>query len=58
MDIKAECETCGKKWYSRNAHGVAANHAKKTGHKVWVEKTYGWYYNKDQPSTEEGIKDK
>lgn len=39
MRCKATCETCGIGWTSRNSIGLAAQHAKKYGHKVVVEVT-------------------
>ena len=43
--IIAECFTCGKKWETRNAHGVAARHAYATGHHTAVEVIYSYSYN-------------
>lgn len=45
---KAGCFVChGDKarWTARNAQGVAAQHAQKTGHEVWVETTTYIRYN-------------
>ncbi len=41
----AECQTCGKDWSGRNAHGVGARHAQLTGHHVQVEMGYAYTYN-------------
>lgn len=35
--VNAQCETCGKSWYTKNAQGVGAKHARKYGHNVVVE---------------------
>ncbi len=47
IHIHVECETCGKVWESKNAHGVGARHAKLTGHTVFVEKCYAHIYNNE-----------
>lgn len=41
-DVRAECSNCGKIWETKNAQGVAAIHAKATGHEVIVEITIGY----------------
>ena len=47
---RAYCVQCGgtdyPKWDGRNAHGVAARHAKATGHEVIVEIYMNVKYNK------------
>jgi len=35
--VQANCETCGKYWEGLNAQAVAAIHARKYGHKVYVD---------------------
>lgn len=35
--VQANCETCGKSWEGLNAQGVAAIHARKYGHVVYVD---------------------
>lgn len=37
LDYDAECQTCGWRCLSRNAQGVAAQHARKHKHCVRVE---------------------
>ena len=36
-DVRAWCHECDKYWDSKNAQGVAQQHANKTGHEVIVE---------------------
>lgn len=43
--IVAECYDCGKVWQTRNAHGVAVQHARKYGHNTAVEVIYNYQYN-------------
>jgi hypothetical protein len=49
-DVRAYCFDCGgtdrPKWDGKNAHGVAARHAQKTGHEVHVEVYMNVVYNK------------
>jgi hypothetical protein len=33
----AYCETCGAEWRTKNAHGVAVQHARRHRHKVSIE---------------------
>ena len=35
--VIANCETCGKQWIGKNAQAVGAKHARKYGHKVYVD---------------------
>lgn len=35
--VHANCETCGKYWEGVNSQGVAAIHARKYKHKVFVD---------------------
>jgi len=35
--VQANCETCGKQWEGLNAQAVGAIHARKYGHKVFVD---------------------
>ena len=35
--VNANCDTCGKHWEGLNAQGVGAIHARKYGHKVFVD---------------------
>lgn len=42
VDANAWCTNCGKSWGKNNAFGLAAKHAKKTGHIVIVE--LGYHY--------------
>jgi len=35
--VFANCETCGKHWEGANSQGVAAIHARKYNHKVYVD---------------------
>lgn len=46
-DFIAECEGCDWKCYSRNALGVAAQHAKRHGHyvRVTIERTVIYDYS-------------
>lgn len=50
--IYAECFTCGKVWESRNAHGIAVQHARKYNHHVGVESTYCYAYNEPEPKAD------
>ena len=34
------CRDCEKEWYTRNAMGLAAQHAQRYGHQAWVETGY------------------
>ncbi len=43
--VVAECFTCGKVWETRNAHGIAARHAKLYGHHTAVEVVHHYSYN-------------
>jgi hypothetical protein len=43
--IMAKCFDCDKMWESANAHGVAAQHARKYGHHTSVEVTFVYHYN-------------
>lgn len=36
----AGCYDCGKEWGARNARGLAAQHAYRTGHTTWAEMGY------------------
>ena len=40
----AHCLTCGKKWYTPNAHGVGAKHARKYKHNVVTEIIFSYCY--------------
>jgi hypothetical protein len=48
-DVKAYCVDCSgtdyPKWQGNNAHGVAVQHARRTGHKVIVETYMHLTYN-------------
>lgn len=35
--VRANCEDCDKSWEGLNAQAVGAKHARKYGHKVFVE---------------------
>lgn len=48
----AECRTCGKQWFTRNAHAVGARHARATGHYVNGEIGLMFYYNRPPESNE------
>lgn len=41
-----ECRDCPKEWSSRNAVGLAAQHADKTGHHVVAEQLISMSWNK------------
>jgi hypothetical protein len=45
LGVSAECD-CGWTLESRNATGVAAQHAMRTGHTVRVEQTIGITFNR------------
>jgi len=49
--IAAECFDCGKRWNTRNAHGVAVQHHDKTGHMVWVDYEMSYIYDRRVPPT-------
>lgn len=44
--VTADCKTCGWNAQTRNALGLAAQHADRTGHEVHVEQTTIIIYNK------------
>ncbi len=50
VEYKADCLDCGAVWTSKNAHAVAVQHHRKTGHTVIVEKTSVWVYGKNPRS--------
>ena len=37
LTVHAWCDDCEKKWFSKNAQGVAAQHCDRYGHVVHVE---------------------
>ena len=43
--VTARCETCGKEWYSANAHGVGVQHAQYHGHRVIIEVMATYIYD-------------
>lgn len=47
LDANAQCRTCGWEATSRNAVGIAAQHAARTGHAVHAEQTIGITWNRD-----------
>ena len=36
------CRDCGKQFYTKNAFGIASQHAQRYGHQVWLE--LGYHY--------------
>lgn len=42
------CNDCGKEWATRNVVGLAAQHAKKTGHSTWAELGHTYIFNHDK----------
>lgn len=46
----AYCTTCGKTWENKNAHAVAARHARIHKHRVSVEKTIIYMYDHESSS--------
>jgi len=54
----AICSDCDKKWYSKNAMGVAANHYKNTGHEVYVEIVCAHYFGQKELKYNEAQKRK
>lgn len=53
-EIVAECVTCGEVWGTRNAHGLAVQHARKYGHRTIVDRTITYVYD----HTDKGVKKK
>ncbi len=45
VDARAGCEDCDWKCFTRNAHGVAAKHAKYHKHKTWVDIATSYTYD-------------
>lgn len=39
-----ECHGTDAHWHSRNVQALAAQHAKKYGHKTWCELGHSYYY--------------
>jgi len=48
--VSAICETCGKRWTTKNAQAVGAIHARKYGHRVVVEVVQYIIYEGDEVS--------
>lgn len=46
------CNECDKKWYARNAVGLAAQHHYKTGHHCIVEVTSGIFFGEPKEEDE------
>jgi hypothetical protein len=45
LGAQADCLSCGWSVHSRNAMGLGAQHAKRTGHEVMCEHTIGVTFN-------------
>lgn len=45
----ADCHDCGATWGSRNAVGLANQHARRTGHEVAAEQMISITYNRREP---------
>jgi hypothetical protein len=46
VSAKGECDRCTARWDAKNAHGLAVQHEKKTGHPVTVEVTQRYHYGR------------
>jgi len=42
--VEARCLDCDKHWGGKNGHGVGAQHAKRYGHKVYIDVTITYVY--------------
>ena len=47
--VHANCETCGKFWEGLNAQAVGAKHARKYGHRVYVDVYQVIIYEGEKP---------
>lgn len=44
LGANGHCATCGAEWDGRNAVGLAAQHAYRTGHSVYAEQIIGTHW--------------
>lgn len=53
VSAKGECGRCAKRWDAKNAHGLAVQHERKTGHPVSVEVTQRYHYGRSPSAKRE-----